>query len=266
MNTINYMERFRLDKKVSVVCGGLGLIGKEVSIALAQAGSKVIVLDFDKEKGKKFEQQCKKDKLDIEFIDFNVKDMDSYDGMVAGIFKKHRHLDVFVNASYPRTKDYGEKLENVKIASWQENIDSHLNSFCLLTRSAAELMKKEKIKGSIINFGSIYGVVAPDFGIYEGTDMTNPGEYAAIKGGIIAFTKYAASYYGKYGIRANSLCPGGVFDKQNPIFLKNYNKKTSLGRMANAYEVASAALFLSSEASSYITGAVIMVDGGWTAI
>ena len=127
-------------------------------------------------------------------------------------------------------------------------------------------MKKNNIKGSIINYGSTYGVVGPDFEIYAGTDMDNEGTYAAIKGGVINFSRFAASYYGKYGIRVNCLCPGGVFDNQNKVFLKNYEMRTPLRRMANADEIASATLFLSSDAASYITGAIFMVDGGWTCI
>jgi NAD(P)-dependent dehydrogenase (short-subunit alcohol dehydrogenase family) len=119
---------------------------------------------------------------------------------------------------------------------------------------------------SIINVSSIYGVVAPDFEIYSGTDMTSAAPYSAIKAGIINFSRYAASYYGKYGIRVNSICPGGVFDNQNKIFIENYSKRTPLGRLAKTAEIAAPILFLASDAASYITGATVMVDGGWTCI
>ena len=127
-------------------------------------------------------------------------------------------------------------------------------------------MEKKKIRGSIINLGSIYGIQANDFTIYEGTNMGASMEYAAIKGGIINGTRYLASFFGKYGIRVNTICPGGIFDYQNKIFVKNYNHKVPLRRMGNPEDVATSALFLLSDASSYITGVTLMVDGGWTIV
>ncbi|MFC2136517.1 SDR family oxidoreductase, partial [Bacteroidota bacterium] len=171
-----------------------------------------------------------------------------------------------INVAYPRTNDWGLNIKDVKPSSWQKNVDMHMNSYCISTRAVAELMKENKIKGTIVNFSSTYGVVGPDFEIYEGTGMDNEGTYAAIKGGITNFSRFCASNYGPYGVRINSICPGGVFDNQNKKFLNNYAKRTPLRRMADADEIASVTLFLVSDAASYITGATIMVDGGWTAI
>ncbi|MEK7333547.1 MAG: SDR family oxidoreductase, partial [Nitrospirota bacterium] len=119
--------------------------------------------------------------------------------------------------------------------------------------------------GTIINLASIYGVVAPDFSIYEGTEMTMPVAYSAIKGGIIALTRYIATYYAKYNVRANTVSPGGIFDNQQETFVKRYSDKTPLGRMGSPSEVTGAVVFLASEAASYITGQNLIVDGGWTA-
>jgi len=119
--------------------------------------------------------------------------------------------------------------------------------------------------GTIINFGSTYGVVGPKFSIYEGTEMTSPAPYSAIKGGIINFTRYLATYYASHNIRVNAICPGGIFDEQNEKFVEKYNENTPMGRMGKPEEIAGPVLFLASEASSYITGEVLMVDGGWTA-
>lgn len=262
----DYMKRFRLDKKTAVVCGGLGLIGREVSIAFGQAGAKVLVLDIDENKGKAFEKECKAQKIDVRFIKFDVTCIKDYPSEIKKIVKENGMIDVWVNTAYPRTKDWANKLEDVSVESWTENVETQMNSYCLLTRELAELMKKNKVKGSIINYGSTYGVVGPDFEIYSGTEMTMPAAYAAIKGGIVNFSRYAASYYGKYGIRVNCLCPGGIFNSQNPGFVKEYNKKTPLKRMGNPDEIAAATLFLASDAASYITGATFMVDGGWTSI
>lgn len=119
--------------------------------------------------------------------------------------------------------------------------------------------------GSIINIGSTYGVVAPDFSIYEGTQMTMPAAYSAIKGGLITFTKYLAAYYGKDKVRANVVSPGGIFDHQPKSFVEKYSKRVPLGRMGEPSDVAGAVVFLASDASKYVTGHNLMVDGGWTA-
>jgi NAD(P)-dependent dehydrogenase (short-subunit alcohol dehydrogenase family) len=139
----------------------------------------------------------------------------------------------------------------------------HLNGYFLCCQQIAEQMKKQK-KGSIINLGSIYGVVGPDFSIYAGSNTTMPAAYAAIKGGIINFTRYLATYYAKDGIRVNAVCPGGIYDNQPAVFVKKYAEKTPMGRMGYPEEIAGPVIFLASESSSYITGHILMVDGGWT--
>jgi len=263
---IDYMNKFSLRRKTAVVCGGLGLIGKEVTIAIAQAGANTLVLDIDKEKYDDLIKEKDLENLNIKFYFFDITKIKDLKKNIEKIFKSEKKIDIWVNLAYPRTNDWGDKLEKIKYESWQKNVDMHLDSYCLITREIAELMKKNKINGSIINYGSIYGVVSPDFEIYSETEMTSPAAYSAIKGGIINFTRYAASYYGKFKIRVNCLCPGGIFENQNKIFVKNYEKRVPLKRMGNPEDIASATLFLSSDASSYITGTVLMVDGGWTAI
>jgi NAD(P)-dependent dehydrogenase (short-subunit alcohol dehydrogenase family) len=120
--------------------------------------------------------------------------------------------------------------------------------------------------GAIINMASIYGVVGPDFSIYEGTAMTLPAAYSAIKGGLINFTRYLASYLGKYQIRVNSVSPGGIFDNQSSDFVRKYENKVPLGRMGTPQDIAPSVVFLLSDDSKYITGQNLLIDGGWTAI
>jgi NAD(P)-dependent dehydrogenase (short-subunit alcohol dehydrogenase family) len=121
-------------------------------------------------------------------------------------------------------------------------------------------------EGSIVNMASIYGIVGPDFTVYDGTDMTMPAAYSAIKGALISFTRYVASYFGPKHVRVNAISPGGIFDNQNEVFLDNYCKKVPMRRLGNPEDIAPTVAFLLSDDSRYITGQNIIVDGGWTAI
>ncbi len=257
-------DKFTLKNKLAVVTGGAGLIGKNVVRGLAQAGAQVIMGEIDKKAGKELEATCKKEGLDVAYRELDITDEKSLEDIIEFIVNEHEGIDIWVNCAYPHTDDWGGKFEDVHIESVRKNIDLQLSSQFLCCQKAAIHMKKRG-QGCIITFGSIYGVVGPRFSIYEGTDMTCEAEYSIIKGGIINFTRYLAAYYGPHNIRVNAICPGGVFDNQNPKFVEGYNKNTPLGRMAQSDEIAGPVIFLASDAASYITGHVLMVDGGWTA-
>jgi NAD(P)-dependent dehydrogenase (short-subunit alcohol dehydrogenase family) len=263
---INYNKKFKLKGKVAAVCGGLGLLGKEISIAFAQAGAKVLILDINRKKWETLKKEIHSAGLNIEFIPFDVTAREKEGKEIKNIFEKKGPIHVWVNATYPRTKDWDVQLEKIQATSWQKNVDMHMNSYCLHSRDIAELMRKNKIKGSIINLGSIYGVVGPNLEIYPDKKVSWSAAYAAIKGGIINFSRYMAAYYGRFGIRTNCICPGGILEDQSQVFIKKYGEKTPLGRMGKPEEVASVALFLASDAAAYVTGATMMVDGGWTSI
>lgn len=264
-NVSGYMSRFSLENKTALVLGGTGLIGKEIAMAFSEAGANTIIVDINEDKGRTISEEIRKTGLKCEFIQSDLTEPEHVRKVLEEINGIHR-IDIVVNAFYPRTSDWGTDVENVTAESWAKNVDMHMNSYCMITKYVSDIMKKNGKGGSIINIGSIYGVVGPDFGVYEGTTITNPPAYAAIKGGITNFTRYIASYYGKYGIRANTICPGGIFDNQKEEFVKNYNRRTPLGRMGRADEIAPVCLFIASDAASYISGATIMVDGGWTSI
>jgi NAD(P)-dependent dehydrogenase (short-subunit alcohol dehydrogenase family) len=271
---IDYLQKFRLDKKTAFVLGGLGLIGRQVSAAFASAGAKTIILDLEIEKAVTVEAEIERAGYDVHCRTFDCGDMEHLEPNFSNIVNKFGCPDIFINCSYPRTEDWGISFfQGVTLTSFRKNVDIHMNSYAWLARLAAEAMVKAKSSGSIIQFGSTYGIVGQDLNVYEGTEMHENMTYAAIKGGITNLTRQMASYYGQFNIRVNTLCPGGLEghiagkkDKQNSVFIKQYNKKTPLKRLGQADEIATVALFLASEAASYITGATIMVDGGWTAI
>ena len=268
MKNINYKEKFNLKNKTAFVVGGNGLIGKEVVYALADFGAKVIILDIKNN----FKSLNKYNEIFFEY--FDVAKLNQTENNLAKIIKKHKSPDIFINCSYPHKKNWSKSsFSEIKLKSIIENVNIHMNSYIWIARIVAENMKKNKIHGSIIQLGSTYGVVGQNLSIYKNTKIKENLTYAAIKGGIANNAKLMASYYGKYKIRVNCVCPGGLLGHvagvskiQTSTFKKRYNENVPLKRMGNPDEVATAILFLSTDAASYITGSTFMVDGGWTSI
>ena len=264
---IDYTNKFKVKNKIAWVVGGLGLIGKEVTTALSSAGAKTIILDIAEKQGIDFEKDLKAQGLKVAYEKFDCADLENMEADFSKLIVKYGDADIFINCSYPRTEDWADNsFNNISLKSYRKNVDIHMNSYAWLAKMAAEGMKLKGKGGSIIQFGSIYGVVGQDLSIYENTGMGENMTYAAIKGGIANLSRLMASFYGQYNIRVNTLCPGGIFDNQNETFVKNYSRKTPLKRMGKPEEIASTVLFLASEAASYISGATIMVDGGWTTV
>ncbi len=244
----------RLKSKVIIITGGNGLIGKEVVLRLKSEGATCVNIDINQHTTS-----------DLSNINCDITNFKSIDDAIELIIKKYNKIDGLVNNAYPRTKDWGNKFEEIEITSWQNNIDWQLNSyFYFMQKVSRHMINKEY--GSIVNIASVYGIVGPDFTVYEGTDLTMPAAYSVIKGGLINFTRYLASYLGPKKIRVNCVSPGGIFDNQNPIFIENYNKKVPMKRMGLPKDISPTIAFLLSDDSSYITGQNIAIDGGWTAI
>lgn len=244
----------KVQDKVIIVTGGSGLIGRYLVSHLKQ--NKAIVLNADISVETNIEEGT---------IYCDISSEESIRTVVSAVIKYYGRIDGLVNNAYPRTKDWGELFENIPLESWRKNVDMQLNSTFLFCQLVLEQMRKQE-SGSVVNIGSIYGVVGNDFTIYEGYGGTSPAAYAAIKGGVINLTKYLASYYGKYNVRVNCVSPGGIKDKQHPSFIERYEYKSPLKRMGKPEEIAPSVSFLLSEESSFITGHNLVVDGGWTII
>jgi len=244
---------FSVKDKVIVITGASGLLGKKIVASLKNRDAKVISTDIN------FDNQ-----LDDDFI-LDITDENSIKSVVTDIVKKYGRIDGWVNNAYPRTKDWGEKLEDIPFESWRKNVDMHLNGYYLCCQVVLEHMKQQQF-GSLVNMSSIYGMVAPDFSIYEGTTMTMPAAYSAIKGGINNLSRYLASYYGHCNVRVNIVSPGGIFDNQPDAFVNKYNKKVPLKRMGQPHDIMGPIHFLLSDDSSYITGHNLVVDGGLTIV
>lgn len=241
---------FDLKNKVVVVTGSSGLLGKAIVEALT--GQSAIAVGAD----------LRFDKPDDSSFTMDITSEESVKDAVAKIVAKYGRIDGWVNSAYPRTSDWGKKVEDLPFDSWRKNVDMHLNGYFLCSRTALEQMKKQGF-GSLVNISSIYGSHAPDFSVYEGTPMTMPVAYSAIKGGINTLTKYLAAYYGPSNIRVNAVSPGGVFDGQADAFVQKYTAKVPLRRMATSKDVTAAICFLLTDDAGYITGQNLMVDGGW---
>jgi NAD(P)-dependent dehydrogenase (short-subunit alcohol dehydrogenase family) len=251
-----YEQIFSCKDKVAIVTGGGGLLGKEISKALADFGAKVYIAEIDPQNEKPPSPQ-------INYLTLNTTSEDEVKKAFKQVIDKEKRLDILVTCAYPRTEDWGATVENVPLDSWQKNLNSQLGGTFICCREAATHMKNTG-GGSIINMASTYGVVAPDFSIYEGSDMTMPVAYSAIKSGLIGLTRYFATYYSEFNIRANAISPGGIQNKQPDEFVNRYSEKTPLGRMGRASDIVGGVIFLASESSSYITGQNLLIDGGWT--
>lgn len=243
-----------LKNKVIVVTGGNGLLGKAIISYVVSLGTVAINADINVETN-----------LNEGIVYCDVTSELSVQNCIDEVIKYHGRIDGWVNNAYPRTSDWGNKFEDISIDSWRLNTDYQLNSIFLCSQLVLKVMASQKA-GSIVNMSSIYGVVGPDFSVYDGTKMTMPAAYSAIKGGIINFTRYLASYYGPDGIRINCVSPGGIFDNQDKRFVNQYESKAPLRRMGQPADIAPAVAFLLSDESGYVTGHNLMVDGGWTCI
>jgi|TARA_B100001964_G_C13992561_1_gene491308 NAD(P)-dependent dehydrogenase (short-subunit alcohol dehydrogenase family) len=259
---MSFLNKIKLKNKNVYILGGLGLIGSEVVKNTLSMGAKVIILDIKKTKKKN----------NVKYERFDCSKLSKLEKHFNKIVNKFGCPHIFINCSYPKTNDWKQSSFNqVTLKRMTKNIEIHLNSYAWLSKIVAEKMVKNNINGSIINMNSVYGLLGQDLSIYEKTSIKENMPYSIIMGGMVNLTRQMASYYGRFGVRINSICSGGVYSIKDlnfrkKQFIKNYKKKVPLKRLAKPEEIANVIAFIATDASSYITGSNILVDGGWTII
>ena len=270
-------EKFDLKGRTAVVTGGAGLLGGEFCRTLAEAGANVSVVDLNTASAQKVAASLSKSGLQARAFTVDITDPGSIAAMVAAILGEFGRLDILVNCAALDPKfDAGAvnrgitpgSFEDFPLDDWNAALNVNLTGLFLVTQACVKPMLEHGKQGSIINICSTYGLNGPDQRIYvkQGVRVAyKPVYYTVTKAGVLGFTRYLAAYYAGTRIRVNALTPGGVFNDHEDYFVKNYSAKTILGRMAERDEMNGALLFLASDASSYMTGGNLVVDGGWTA-
>jgi len=258
-------DLFDLSGKVACVAGGGGYLGGPVSEGLARHGARVIVADARPEAAQQTARRLSDLGLAAEALTLNATDEPAVAAAVDGIVARHGRLDVLVNATHWST---GKALAEMTLADFEAGTRVTLGGAFVLSREAGRVMVAQG-RGSIIQFGSMYGLVSPDPRIYEGKLPVNPIDYGAAKAGILQMVRYQAVMWGRQGVRVNAVIPGPF---PNPAgmgaadwFIQRLGDRVPLGRVGRAEEIVGAVVFLASDAASYVTGTSITVDGGWTA-
>ncbi|MBI2846551.1 MAG: SDR family oxidoreductase [Chloroflexi bacterium] len=261
------MERknpFDLAGKVAIISGGAGLLGTQFAEVLSEAGVHAVIADQDEGVcHEKAAAVTSGSKIKTLGIGVDVTSKKSVEEMVKKAVQEFGKISILINCASLRPEGYFAPMEDYPLELWEKVMAVNLTGTFLCCQAVGKQMVKQGY-GSIINMASIYGVVAPDQRIYEGTKINTPVVYSASKGGVLGLTRYLATYWADKGIRVNSITPGGVYDGQAESFVKGYSYRTPMGRMADKRELRGAVLYLASDASSYVTGHNLVVDGGWT--
>lgn len=270
-------EKFDLKGRVALVTGGGGLLGAEFCKALAEAGAAVAVVDLNDGACNRVSGSLSQSGYQAIPVVCDIRDARSIQRALSVVLGSFGQIDVLVNSAAldPKFDQDASRagiapgsFEDFPLEQWNAALDVNLTGTFLMTQACVGPMLEHGARGSIINICSTYGLNGPDQRIYikDGKRVAfKPIYYTVTKAGILGFTKYLASYYAGTEIRVNALTPGGVFNDHEEYFVHNYSARTILGRMARPDEMSGALLFLASDASSYMTGSNLVVDGGWTA-
>lgn len=262
----NYVikKNMLLNKQVIVITGGAGLLGRQLCSMVAQNGGVAIVADLDIESARRVAEElvtiypgsAEAEELDIRAIS-------SVTGLIQILHERYGHIDAIVNNAYPRNRNYGRKFEEVTYDDFCENVSMHLGGYFLVAQQFGLYFKKQG-RGNIVSMASVYGVMAPRFEIYEGTPITMPVEYSAIKSAVIHLTKYMAKYFKGSGVRINSISPGGILDSQPNSFLSKYAEHCTGKGMLHVNDICGTLLYLLSDMSEFVHGQNIIVDDAFS--
>lgn len=263
---MSVLAKFKLDQQIAVVTGGAGLYGKLISTALAEAGATVLIASRDGEKCEQVASNLRQQGLLAYGHNLDLSAEVAIQQFVDQVVAKYGRIDTLVNNAVSR--EGFKNLEAVTKSEWEASQQVNSTGMMLLTKEVVPHMCEQR-SGSIINIGSIQGVVGPNFTVYGDTGMTSPINYTYDKWAMVGFTKWLANYYGKYNVRANCISPGGYgpgvaesFGEN--AFVDNYKRLTPMGRFADEEDIKGPIVFLASAAASYVTGHNLVVDGGWT--
>jgi len=254
------LERFELKGRTAVVTGAAGLVGRQITRALAEAGARVFIASRSLAKLRAEALTWRERGANVTPLRYDQSQETSVPALLRQVLRRAGRVDVLVNNAVERP-----------MADWSSPVRTFARSMAVnatglfnMTRVFGDAMA-ERGGGSIINVGSIQGVVGPDFTLYEGLEWGTPPDYFFHKGGMVMLTRYAAAKLGPHGVRVNCVIPGGFFNRQDPAFVRRYCARTFLGRMASESDLIGAIVFLASDASAYVTGTTLAVDGGYTA-
>lgn len=267
-------DLFDLTGRAALVTGGAGLLGQQFCKTLAEAGASVVVADLNGDAAASQAETLLREGYHALGVGVDVTDPDSVSRMVSAATQMFGRLDILVTSAAMDPKfdnTQGEipdnAFETYPLAQWNQALDINLTGMFLCCQAAARVMKAQG-RGSIINICSTYGLAGPDQRIYEREGEPpryKPVYYSVTKAGVLGLTRYIATYYAGTAIRCNALTPGGVYNDHDEQFTKAYSYRAVMGRMAEKHEMNGGLLFLASDASSYMTGGNLVVDGGWTA-
>jgi NAD(P)-dependent dehydrogenase (short-subunit alcohol dehydrogenase family) len=264
-----------LREKTAVVTGALGLLGREHCRALGEAGASIVAVDLDGPACERYAEELAGMGIAAVGVGADVTDVPALERVRDRAVQRFGAIDVLVNNAAiddkfesPALAAEQSRFEAYPLDKWKRMLEVNVTGVFLCCQVLGTPMA-ERRKGSIINVASTYGLVAPDQSLYQGPDgaqrFFKSAAYPTTKGAVLALTRFLAAYWGARGVRVNALCPGGVQNGQDAHFVEKYSARTPLGRMARRDEYGGALVFLASDASSYVTGANLVVDGGWTA-
>lgn len=270
----HYKSLFEIDGRTAIVTGAVGILGQHFCRGLAEFGAQVAVVDLDEKRCSAFAEELERDfgKSAAGFA-CDVSDPDSVSNMVDRVVKRFGAINILHNNAASKSADldaFFATTEKYSLHEWRKIMSVNVDGMFLVAQAVGAQMQKQGTGGSIIQTSSIYGLVSSDKRIYEGSfylgrQISNPAVYSTSKAAVVGLTRYLAANWGDTGIRVNALVPAGVESGQNDTFKSRYSARVPLARMAKPDEMVGALVYLASDASSYVTGHCLVVDGGLSA-